>query len=54
LDGNKYQDKIDSTRKEADSFGISGTPGVFVNDQFQEGAVSYEQLKESIEGELNK
>lgn len=54
LDSKKYQDRIDSDKKEADSFAISGTPGVFVNDQFQEGAVSYEQLKASIEAELIK
>lgn len=54
LDSKKYQDKIDNDIKEADGFAISGTPGVFVNDQFQEGAVSYEQLKEAIEKELSK
>jgi len=54
LDNKKYQTKIDSDKKEAESFAISGTPGVFVNDQFQEGAVSSEQLKELIEKELGK
>ena len=54
LDSEKYQDKIDSDKKEADGFAISGTPGVFVNGEFEEGAVSYEQLKTSIEMELNK
>ncbi|MCX6762062.1 MAG: thioredoxin domain-containing protein [Candidatus Moranbacteria bacterium] len=54
LDSKKYQAKIDSDKSEADSFGVSGTPGVFVNDQFQEGAVSYDQLKTAIDGELSK
>jgi protein-disulfide isomerase len=54
LDSKKYQEKIDKDIEEASGFGISGTPGVFVNDQFQEGAVSYEQLKTSIEAELAK
>ncbi|HAI74442.1 MAG TPA: hypothetical protein DCS28_00940 [Candidatus Moranbacteria bacterium] len=54
LDSKKYQDKIDADKKEADSFSISGTPGVFVNDQLQESAISYEQLKNAIEGELGK
>lgn len=54
LDSKKYQDKIDADKKEADSFAVSGTPGVFVNDQLQEGAISYDQLKEAIEGELGK
>ncbi len=54
LDSKKYQNMLDDDKKEADSFGISGTPGVFVDDQFQEGAVSYDQLKAAIDGELAK
>jgi len=54
LDNKKYQDKIDGDTTEANSFGISGTPGVFVNAEFQEGAISYEQLKTSIDAELGK
>ena len=41
-------------KKEADSFGVSGTPGVFVNTQFQTGAISADQLKSAIDGELGK
>ncbi len=54
LDSKQHQDVIDSDTKEASSFGISGTPAVFVDDQFQEGAVSYDQLKAAIDGELAK
>lgn len=54
LDDKKYQTKIDEDTKEADGFGISGTPGVFVNDQFQTGAISVDQLKSAIDGELAK
>jgi protein-disulfide isomerase len=54
LDSKKHQDMIDADKKEAEGFGISGTPGVFVNDQFQEGVISYDQLKTSIEAELSK
>jgi protein-disulfide isomerase len=54
LDSKKYQDQIANNTKEAESFGISGTPGVFVNAEFQEGAVSYDQLKTAIDAELNK
>ncbi|MFZ2226129.1 MAG: thioredoxin domain-containing protein [Candidatus Moraniibacteriota bacterium] len=54
LDDKKYQTKIDKDTKEADGFGISGTPGVFVNDQFQTGAISVDQLKSAIDGELAK
>ena len=54
LDDKKYQTKIDADKKEADSFGVSGTPGVFVNTQFQTGAISGDQLKSMIDGELVK
>ena len=54
LDNKKYQEQIANDKKEADSFGISGTPGVFVSAEFQEGAVSYDQLKTAIDAELNK
>lgn len=54
LDSKQHQDLIDADKKEADSFAISGTPGVFVNNDFQDGAVSYEQLKQSIDQQLAK
>lgn len=54
LDSKKYQDKIDADKKEADSFAISGAPGIFVNTDFQEGVISYDQLKDAIEKELAK
>jgi protein-disulfide isomerase len=54
LDSAKYQDKIDADTIEGQNFGVSGTPGTFVNDQFLGGAVSYEQLKQIIDTELAK
>lgn len=54
LDGKKYQDKIDADQAEGQSFGISGTPDVFVNNQFQAGAIDYATLKGIIDSELNK
>jgi protein-disulfide isomerase len=54
LDSKKYQDKIDANKAEATSFGISGTPALFINDDFQTGAISSDQLKASIETQLNK
>lgn len=53
LDSKKYQSVIDEDKKEADSFGISGTPAVFVGDQFETGAVTADQLKADIESQLN-
>lgn len=54
LDSKKYQGKIDADIAEAQGFGISGTPDVFVNSQFQTGAVDYPTLKAMIDQELNK
>lgn len=54
LDEEKYIDKIQSDMMEADSFGISGTPAIFVGEQFQNGAIDEKTLKDMIEEELNK
>lgn len=54
LDDKKYQTKIDADKKEADSFAVTGTPGVFVNANFQTGAISADQLKSAIDGALTK
>jgi protein-disulfide isomerase len=54
LDDKKYQDKIDRDKQEADKFGISGTPSVFINGQFKGGAVAYEDIKKVIDEELAK
>ena len=54
LDDKKYQAKINADVDEANSFAISGTPSVFVNDQFQSGAISADQMKSMIEEELAK
>ncbi|QQS61446.1 MAG: DsbA family protein [Candidatus Moraniibacteriota bacterium] len=52
VDENQYTQKISSNMKEAQSFGINGTPGTFINDSFFNGAVEYEKLKATIEKEL--
>lgn len=54
LDSKKYQDKIDTDRKEAADFGISGTPFSFVNREFLSGAVDYDTLKKMVDDELAK
>jgi protein-disulfide isomerase len=53
LDDKKYQNKIDADKAEATSFGISGTPALFINDDFETGAISTDQLKAAIEAQLN-
>lgn len=54
LDDKKYQDKINKDKEEAKNFGISGTPAIFINDQFKGGVVSYDDIKKIIEEELAK
>lgn len=54
LDDKKYQSKIDRGKSEGGSFGVSGTPSTFINGQFKNGAVSYEELKKTIDEELAK
>jgi protein-disulfide isomerase len=50
----KFADKINADNKVAQDFGISGTPAIFVNDQFFGGVVQYDQLKAAIEAQLAK
>lgn len=52
LSTNKYQSKIQASEAEAAAAGITGTPGVFVNDQFVRGAMPYENFKQIIDGLL--
>lgn len=54
MDEEKYQSKIDQGKSEGSSFGVSGTPATFVNGQFKNGAISYEELKKAIDEELAK
>src|SRR3989344_238781 len=49
LDSKKYQEKINKDIKEAANFGVSGTPGTFINDRFESGAVGFEALKKTID-----
>ncbi|NTW29735.1 MAG: thioredoxin domain-containing protein [Candidatus Moranbacteria bacterium] len=52
LDTKKFADKVASDSDEAAAFGIDGTPGIFVNDEFFAGAVPYEAIKEAIDVQL--
>lgn len=52
LDTRKYAGKVKSDAEEAAKFGISGTPGTFLDDQFINGAVSYDELKSIIDKKL--
>jgi protein-disulfide isomerase len=52
LDDKKYQDKVKSDLDEANNFGISGTPAIFIGDQFRSGVVSYDEIKKLIDDQL--
>lgn len=52
LDDKKYQNKINVDKAEASDFGISGTPALFINDDFETGALSTDQLKTTIDEKL--
>jgi len=54
LDDKKYQEKIDKDSQGAKEFGISGTPAIFINDQFKSGAAGYDTVKKIIDEELGK
>ena len=54
LDNKKYQDKINADITEAQNFGITGTPTIFIGDKVETGALSAEDLKKDIEEQLSK
>lgn len=53
LDNDKYDAEIEADITEATSFGISGTPAFFINDEFLGGAYPFEDFKKVIDKELN-
>ena len=54
LDSGKYVDKIKAQTKEAQDFGVSGTPGFFINDHFLGGAYPIEEFTKIIDGILGE
>jgi len=54
LESEKYKDKIKRDKEEGSEFGISGTPGGFVGEQFVAGAIKEDNLRQMIEDELKK
>ncbi len=54
LDDKKYIDKVNVDKGDAESFGISGTPSIFINDKSVSSGTSYEEIKKMIEAELAK
>lgn len=54
LSGTKYDERLASDRSLAESLGVSGTPGFYVNDTFFSGAVNYTSQMESMVKEALK
>ncbi len=52
LDSGSQAERIKATVAEAQSIGLPGTPGFFVNGRFINGAVDYHTLQQVIEEEL--
>ncbi len=46
------EQKIAEDKAEAESFGISGAPSFFINDQFFNGAINYDEIKKEIDNIL--
>ena len=49
LTSEKYSSKIEASAQEAAKAGITGTPGIFVNDQFVRGALPIDNFKQVID-----
>jgi protein-disulfide isomerase len=45
---------MDTDKAEAASFGMTGTPGFFVNGKFLSGAKPFEEFAKAINGELTR
>lgn len=54
LDEKKYQENIDKTLAEGQSFGIQATPAMFVGDEFKTGALKYDDVKKVLDEKLAK
>ena len=54
LDAKETQNQIDADVKEAEKYGLSGTPAFFVGDQLLAGAYPFEEFQKIIEQKLKK
>jgi len=54
LDSGEKAAMVSADEKDGESAGVSGTPAFFINGIFINGAVPYEQFKETVERELNR
>jgi len=54
LDKNELQSDIDADQDLAKQYNISGTPAIFINDEFVSGAISFDDLKAKVDALLAK
>lgn len=54
LDSNKYAEQVAADMKEGSAAGVSGTPAMFVNGRFINGAVPFEEIDSVIADELRR
>jgi len=54
LDDSKYSSKVQQHMQAAQSAGITGTPGTFVNGQLIKGAYPFDTFKQAVDAELAK
>jgi len=53
LDESQHKEEIEKSKKEAEEFGISGTPSMFIGDEFIGGVIPVEQLKAVIQSKID-
>ena len=54
LDSNKYAAQVAADMKEGSAAGVSGTPAMFINGRFVNGAVPFEEIASVVEDELRR
>lgn len=54
LDEGQHKEDIEKSKKQAEEFGISGTPSMFIGDEFIGGVVPVKQLEEIIQEKIDK
>jgi len=53
LKSEKYKTKIDQDMADGQKYGVSGAPTYFINGNMVVGAVSFDELKQAIDGAMN-
>jgi protein-disulfide isomerase len=54
LDEKKYSEKVNADKQDAENFGVSGTPTIFVGDQLVNSGLGYPEFKRLIDESLAK